>query len=132
MMVNRLWLTKFLVAPFFIGSILLVPGCAAVPAVYADPGSKIAVETGKEFVIDLESNPTTGYSWQETHDEMIVRLTGKTYEQSGTGTPVVGGGGVETFRFQALKSGTTEIEFFYKRAWEAEPIKETKFYVIVK
>ena len=131
-MVNRLWLTKFLVAPFFIGSILLVPGCAAEPSVYANPDKAIVVAPGKEFVIDLESNPTTGYSWQETHDEMIVRLTGKTYEQSVTGTPVVGGGGVESFRFQALKSGTTEIEFFYKRAWEEEPIKETKFHVIVE
>ncbi len=131
-MVNRIWLTRFLVVPFFVGSILLTSGCGTGPAVYADPGSEIEVRAGKEFVIDLESNPTTGYTWQETHDSTAIKLIEKNYEQSETETPVMGAGGVETFRFQALKSGATKIEFVYQRAWEAEPINEKTFSVTVE
>ncbi len=131
-MLKRNWITKFLVIPFFIGAVLLMPGCAEESKVYADPAKTVEVAPGKEFVVNLESNPTTGYSWLESHDEAIIELVEKTYEQDETKTPMVGVGGIQTFNFKALKPGTTEIKFSYQRPWENEAIKQMVFKVTVK
>jgi inhibitor of cysteine peptidase len=104
----------------------LMAGCIGEVESYTDPGQTISIGVNQEFVIALGSNPTTGYSWQESHDMAMVELIEKIYkEQAKQG--VVGAGGVEYFRFKALKTGTTEITLVYKRPWEQEIIEEKVF-----
>ena len=44
---------------------------------------------------------------------------------------MVGAGGVEFFRFKALKSGQTEITMVYRRPWEEpSPQDVTKVFVV--
>jgi len=108
----------------------LVAGCVRVKT-YTDSGQTIDIGVNQEFIIALGSNPTTGYGWQETYDETILEMMGeKTYkpgEEAEEG--VVGAGGVEYFRFRALKAGEAEITLDYKRTWEEEGIEQKVFTV---
>lgn len=114
------------------GAILLMPGCSEEAKVYADPAGTVEVNTNKEFIVTLDANPTTGYFWQASYDKDILKLVDKTYKQNNTRTPMVGVGGIDTFRFQAIKAGSTEIQFAYKRPWESEIGKQVTFKVMVK
>ena len=110
----------------------LVAGCVGEVKTYTDSGQAISIGVNQEFVIALGSNPTTGYSWQESYDETILELVEKTYkpgEEAEQG--VVGAGGVEYFRFKTLKTGETEITLVYKRPWE-EPTPQdiTKVFTV--
>ena len=110
----------------------MVAGCVGEVETYTDPGQAIEIGVNQEFVIALGSNPTTGYGWQESYDNTILELVEKTYkpgEEAKEG--VVGAGGVEYFRFKALKKGKTEITLVYKRPWE-EPTPQdvTKVFTI--
>ena len=87
---------------------------------------------GQIFVIAIGSNPTTGYSWQESYDENMLELVEKTYEPGKEiKQGMVGAGGVEYFRFKAVKRGETEITLVYKRPWE-EPTPQdvTKVFTV--
>jgi inhibitor of cysteine peptidase len=108
----------------------LVAGCIGEVETYTDPGQTISIGINQQFVIALGSNPTTGYSWQESHDATTIELVEKIYKEEAK-EGVVGAGGVEYFRFKALKAGETEITFVYKRPWE-EPTPQdvTKIFTI--
>ena len=103
-------------------------GCACEVSTYTDPEQAINIGGNKEFVIALDSNPTTGYSWQENYDESMLELVEKTYKQGETAEQdVVRARGVEHFRFKALKAGRTEITMDYKRPWEEEVLEQKVF-----
>jgi inhibitor of cysteine peptidase len=107
-----------------------VAGCASGIGTYTDPGQAISVGVDREFIIALDSNPTTDFSWQEDYDNSMLELTKKTYEQAETGQePMVGVGGVEYFQFKALKAGTTKITMDYKRPWEEEAVEQKVFVI---
>ena len=111
----------------------LVAGCAGGVKTYTDSGQPISIGVNQEFVIALGSNPTTGYSWQESHDETTLELIEKTYkpgEEAEQGA--VGAGGVDYFRFKALKTGKTEITMVYKRPWEKESAEQKVFTVNIE
>ncbi|MDD5568287.1 MAG: protease inhibitor I42 family protein [Candidatus Omnitrophica bacterium] len=91
----------------------------------------ISAKAGKEFMITLESNMTTGYQWQlaEDVDGKFVVLKGSRYIVKETG--LVGSGGKEEWVFKALRPGTTEIYFKYVRSWENNvPPADKKSFVV--
>jgi len=96
---------------------------------FMSPGDTIKVKKGDAFSISLESNPTTGYSWQPQFDSNYVQLVDSDYVPSQPN--LIGGGGKETFDFLALSSGTTEITFSYMRPWGSKPPLETKVFKVV-
>ena len=114
-----------------IAAILLVTaGCAGGVKAYTDSAQTINISTNQTFIIALDSNPTTGYSWQASYDESRLELVGKSYEtneQANQG--VVGAGGVEYFQFKALKAGKTEVTLVYQRPWEEQSIDQKVFTV---
>ena len=111
-------------------AICLVAGCASEVKTYTDSGQSIGISANQQFVIALGSNPTTGYSWQESYDDTMLELVEKTYKPGEAAEQgVVGAGGVEYFRFKALKAGKTEINMVYKRPWEKEAIEQKTFTV---
>jgi len=114
-------------------AIFLAAGCAGGVKTYTDSGQTLDIGTNQEFVIALDSNPTTGYSWQASYDESILELVGKSYELGKEAKQgAVGAGGVEYFQFKALKAGKTEITLVYKRPWEEETIDQKVFTVNIK
>jgi len=111
----------------------LVAGCVGEVKTYTDSGQAISIGVNQQFVIALGSNPTTGYSWQESYDEATLELVEKTYklgEEAKQG--MVGAGGVEYFRFKALKTGKAEITMVYKRPWEEEILEQKVFTVNIE
>ncbi len=113
-------------------AICMLAGCVGEVKTYTDSGQAIDIGGNQEFVIALGSNPTTGYGWQESYDENILELVEKTYKLGKEAKQgLVGAGGVEYFRFKALKTGETEITLVYKRPWE-EPTPQdvTKVFTV--
>ncbi|MFB0558985.1 MAG: protease inhibitor I42 family protein [Dehalococcoidales bacterium] len=109
---------KFLILVAVV-AISMVAGCIGEVKTYTDSGQTIDIGVNQEFVIALGSNPTTGYSWQESYDESMLELVEKTYKPGPeVKQGVVGAGGVEYFRFKPLKAGEAEITLVYKRPWE--------------
>jgi len=94
-----------------------------------DAEQPIEVEAGLEFALVLESNPTTGYSWQlaEPLDEDVVELVSSEFEKK---TPeesegeIVGAPGEEVWTFEAIAEGETEITLEYVRPWETDVAPE--------
>jgi inhibitor of cysteine peptidase len=102
-------------------------------AVYSNPAQTITAKVGSEFVIALESNPTTGYDWEESHDAAMLTLVNDRYETGQKAKEgLVGAGGTHYFTYKALKSGKTEITLIYKRSWEEESAKQNVFTVDIK
>jgi inhibitor of cysteine peptidase len=87
---------------------------------------EIFVKRGGNFTIKLESNPSTGYSWHPIYDEEYVKLISNDFMQM---TKLMGSGGLERFVFQSVKSGSSNIEMVYKRAWEKKAIKSRRISV---
>lgn len=81
----------------------------------------IGVTAGESFNISLESNPTTGYMWEPEFDTEFLKLVDRKYVSDST---LPGFPGVETFEFEALKAGESEIKLVYKRSWEDVYITE--------
>ena len=113
----------------------LVAGCSSTVQAYTDPEVTIDIGADDEFVvlIALESNPSTGYSWEASYDETRLELVEETYELGEYAEQgLVGAGGTELFRFKALKSGEAKITMDYKRSWETEVLEQKVFTVEVK
>ena len=93
----------------------------------ADNGKTVTVALGREVVVALASNPTTGYSWAVVRPEPAnLELQGEPhYVAANPPTPVVGAGGTEVFTFKATKSGTSTLSMAYRRSFEptAPPAK---------
>ena len=108
----------------------LLAGCVGEVKTYIDSGQTIDIGVNQEFVIALGANPTTGYDWEVGLDETILELVEKTYKLAEEAEhEIVGAGGVDYFRFKALKAGETEITMVYKRTWEEEGIDRKVFTV---
>lgn len=110
------------------------------PKEFNDPDEPVEVEEGLQFILVLESNPSTGYAWQlsEPLDEELLRLVGMSFEKKGgshgEGEEVVGAPGEELWTFEALKAGSTEVKLEYVRPWEKEerPEETAVFEVKIK
>jgi inhibitor of cysteine peptidase len=117
-----------LVMSFFL-AIALFSGCGAngMNLTDADNGKQITVNQGDTITLTLESNPTTGYSWQvtETDNGILVQDGDPEYKQSSSSEGLVGAGGTETFHFKMIGTGTATLELGYLRPWESVPPVET-------
>lgn len=96
------------------------------------PDSTIIVNKGDSFSIVLESNKTTGYSWQlgSNSDSNIVHFLSTDYNAPSTDIP--GQGGKEVWTFKTESPGTVTIILQYLRPWEKDtPPARIKRYSIV-
>ncbi|MFC1847467.1 protease inhibitor I42 family protein [Chloroflexota bacterium] len=109
----------------------LLAGCGGVKT-YLDAEKTINTGVNQEFVIALDSNPTTGYGWEESYDDSVLNLVDDRYEPDEKAAGLVGAGGTQYFQFEALKAGQTEITLVYKRHWETEILEQKVFNVDIK
>jgi predicted secreted protein len=135
---------KATLAILFIASLLIgctpaasptpVPATPATPSgalEFSNPEQRISVPVDVPFIITLNSNPTTGYTWKETYDNTMLKMV-KRYTPASSG--MVGAGGVERFEFQGIRSGDTEISLIYWRSFEPNnpPLETKTFKVTIK
>ena len=134
-------------------TLLLVLACATTPpassgspsTVVAAPmtlieaasGWEASLVPGQELNLTLASNVTTGYQWELAQPAAAVLevLDPGTYHassaQEGQGT-LVGRGGVTSFRFRAIRSGTDTLRLVYRRPWEKEQPPARTFLVYLQ
>lgn len=111
--------------------IIFILACSGVAVkTYTESDQTIEIGLNQEFIIALNSNRTTGYSWQATYDRGMLELVKKTYKLSEAANQgAAGAGGVEYFRFKTLNIGETEIMLVYKQVWrETTPEDKTKVF----
>jgi inhibitor of cysteine peptidase len=81
------------------------------------PG-RVTVHAGERFVVRLDANPTTGFGWRlaTPPDPSVATPAGSEYVPAPG--DLVGSGGEETWRFDAVAPGHTRIVLEYVRPWE--------------
>jgi inhibitor of cysteine peptidase len=113
-----------------------ISGCSARPALVLgakDEGRQIELQTGETLTINLEGNPTTGYTWELVESKgAIMRQIGEAEFKADS--DLVGAGGMQTLRFEAVTEGQMELTLVYHRPWETgvEPLETFTVQVTVK
>jgi len=101
---------------------------------FKDPSQTILVSAGEQFSIALDSNMTTGYSWQMAKKAVgpVVKFIGSDYRNPVSN--MAGAGGVEHWTFIAQSAGTEQLTFRYLRPWEkdVEPARTVTFTIVVE
>lgn len=97
-----------------------------------DLGETFELHAGETLVIELVSNPTTGYRWQAVSGQPVVEQLGEA--RFTPESDRVGAGGVESLRFRAAVPGETQLELVYRRPWEedVDPLEQFAVRVVVK
>ena len=118
-------LMRTVVVMSFFLALALFSGCGAngTRITDADNGKQISIKPGDVVTVTLESNPTTGYSWQvmEIDNAILIQDGDSEYKQSSGSDGLVGAGGTETFHFRAVGNGNASLELGYMRPWESVP-----------
>ena len=101
-----------------------------------DSGSQVELAAGQVLEVRLDSNPTTGYSWEVVEvDEDVLSQIGEAEFQEAPkeDEQMVGVGGTETFRFSS-STGETTLSLVYHRTWEkdVEPLETFTVQVVVR
>jgi inhibitor of cysteine peptidase len=124
--------------------IILSTGCAPrqyqvsppeqVNLVASNNGQNVRLFAGQELIIQLDGNPTTGYTW-ETKDldtKMFMQVGDTKFTSSNP--KLVGSGGTQTLTLKVLNAGTSTLTLVYHRPWEkdVQPIKTFSVKVTVK
>jgi len=103
--------------------------------VFSGSETPFVMKVGDEFVLTLESNPSTGYLWRlaEKPDENTVKLVSSEYRAT-PDTNRVGAGGNEVWTFLATGKGTAEINLIYVRPWEKDkpPTRTARVMIVVE
>lgn len=90
--------------------------------------SKDYVTKGSTLYVNLDSNPTTGYSWEaEISDESVIRYSEYEYTPNNS---LDGSAGRDSFKFTAVSEGKATLSFSYARHWNHEKPSNTATYEI--
>ena len=75
------------------------------------------VAAGQALLLSVESNPTTGYSWQAAQDRELFDVL-SIYTARPQAGPVSGAGGRQSFILTPKEPGEASVRFTYSRPWE--------------
>jgi inhibitor of cysteine peptidase len=101
---------------------------------------QVEVKTGDVFIVALDSNATTGFSWTvqaKIADGNILKQTGHEYiapRANDDTKPAAGMSGIEEWWFTAVRTGTTTATMSFSRPWEGgeKGVRTLALTVIVK
>ena len=100
--------------------LLLFPLTArALDLTEQDNGRSISIVVGETVSITLAGNPTTGYTWELADIDRAV-LAPDPEPAFTADSSLTGAGGKFTFRFFALKTGSSAVKLSYRRPWEKD------------
>ncbi len=105
--------------------------------VYNNPDKTIMVSRDKpQFVIKLNANPTTGFSWfVKEYTHQVLTLEKQVYYPPKDMVP--GRGGYTKFFFKVNSSAfhaayVAKIELVYARPWDITKGKEVEFHIVTQ
>jgi copper homeostasis protein (lipoprotein) len=106
-----------------------------VTVVTEQTGGDTNLKVGGVLEVRLEANHTNGYNWVQTPaaNPVLTRVGAAAYEAKPAGGKT-GVGGVEIWKFKAIKAGKQSLQFEYRRPWEksAAAAKTVTFSVTVQ
>ncbi len=119
-----------------LGTLLIVlVACGAEPVELDsnDSGSELKLNVGDEFFVELESNPSTGYSWELFDSTSIPMVQLRSSVYVAPDSDLVGVAGTQTFRFEAVEFGAGVVRLEYIRTFDDViiPDKIVEYVVIV-
>lgn len=127
--------------PFAITALAIIVTAAAVIGTMITGPKTVDARAGEEFflttrvdreiIINLDSNPTTGYTWLEEYDNAFMKLVDAEYKPGATSTGLAGAGGTQTYRFRAIEPGKTRLTLIYKRPWGDKSVEEKVFNITI-
>jgi len=80
-------------------------------------GSQAVLQVGDTLQVNLEGNPSTGYTWSvESLDVSVLKLAGEPEFHPASGA--LGASGTVTYRFEAVGAGQTTLKMIYSRSFE--------------
>lgn len=79
------------------------------------------IVTGQTLTLSVESNPTTGFSWQAVQDGELFDIQ-TSYTADPQTAPVSGAGGRQTFVLTPKSAGEARLTFTYSRPWEPDDL----------
>jgi predicted secreted protein len=82
----------------------------------ADSGSDVALDVGDQIDVQLEANPTTGYSWELGPLPDGLELVSSGFEEPGGS--LVGAGGTQVFVFDVVGPGDGILRIEYVRVFD--------------
>jgi predicted secreted protein len=99
-------------------TVVMLSGCGFFgPETFGAEDRSIEVDAGDTFELTLPANPSTGQDWSIVRpgpDRATVRQEGGREDDFKGDSGADGGGdGTQTFSFQAVAAGTTEIKMSY-------------------
>jgi len=97
-------------------------------------GKTVAYAPNQSFLLELDLNADAGYSWYYTiSNTTVIHLDSTSYRPKSGNWNQVGGMTVETFYFQATKTGECSVALDERQGWlpNVPPIHSVRFGVIV-
>ena len=111
-------------------------GTSANGKTYTISNTSINASAGDEFIIELESNQTTGFQWglAGSLDPSVVKKVSSKYVPAPNPGGKMGAGGKELWTFKAVRNGTATISMTYTQPFDkgARPAETATFTVTVK
>ncbi len=124
-----------------LGAVLfLLTACAETPSAVdldaANNGVNLETTTGVTINLTLDSNITTGYSWTfvtEPSADVLKVVSSDYVSPNSSGTPIVGAGGKQFWKFLTTGRGTTSLKLVYVRPFDPTQIaKDFTATIVVK
>ena len=88
----------------------------------ADSLSEVSLDVGDRLDVELEANPTTGYSWELGPLPDGLDLVSSDFEEPGGS--LVGAAGTQVFVFDVMAPGNGILRFEYVRVFEDPVVAE--------
>lgn len=110
----------------------LLAGCGPKDSNFTDTnnGQPATIKVGGRIIVELEANPTTGFTWEVSNiDTTILKQLGETEYKPASSAPMPGSGGTQVLRFEAVAPGTTTLTLIYHRIFETN-VPPAKTYTI--
>jgi len=125
----------FTIVIAFVGCLIIFSMLYAPEIVWKaeDALKPLTVKSGRFFIIELESNPSTGYSWTYdiTNGDAILYVKDEYIPSKEKN--IVGAPGVHRFVFRASGSGNVTLRMKYARSFESgEPLQSWDYAITVK
>ncbi|HEX8534566.1 MAG TPA: protease inhibitor I42 family protein [Allosphingosinicella sp.] len=101
----------------------------------AADGRQIVLGRGETLRLRLESNGTTGYSWEVAELPRILKRTGDRYVAPSAppgGPPMAGAGGSQEFTFASRSAGRGTLRLVYRQPWDRKARPDRSFRLSVR
>ena len=104
---------------FIIILFCLSVGCIATTHYLTENEDKATIRMSKEdiVIINVKTNPSTGYGWELDYDESILEIIKDEIQGNNNKQGIVGSSSTRSIQFHPKQNGKCVITMKYQRPW---------------